>query len=67
LQVDIAVPEVFVGGLLGATVVFLFASWSMVAVGRTAQVGGHLVAVNRGLSGCLEIATWQWEEAVRLR
>ena len=37
MQVDIAVPEVFIGGLLGAMVVFLFSSWSFVAVGRTAQ------------------------------
>ncbi|EFN56974.1 hypothetical protein CHLNCDRAFT_143568 [Chlorella variabilis] len=36
-QVDIAVPEVFVGGLLGAMLVFLFSSWSFAAVGRTAQ------------------------------
>jgi H(+)-translocating pyrophosphatase len=36
-QVDIAVPEVFIGGLLGAMVVFLFSSWSFMAVGRTAQ------------------------------
>ena len=35
---DIAVPEVFVGGLLGAMLVFLFSSWSFAAVGRTAQV-----------------------------
>ena len=36
-QVDIAVPEVFIGGLLGATLVFIFSSWSCVAVGTTAQ------------------------------
>ena len=36
-KVDLAVPEVFVGGLLGAMLVFLFASLAMKAVGRTAQ------------------------------
>lgn len=36
-QVDIAVPEVFVGGLLGATMVFVFSAWACSAVGRTAQ------------------------------
>ena len=35
--VDIAVPEVFVGGLLGATMVYLFAAMAMAAVGSTAQ------------------------------
>lgn len=36
-QVDIAVPEVFVGGLLGATLIFIFSSWTCAAVGDTAQ------------------------------
>ncbi|KAK9805230.1 hypothetical protein WJX72_007325 [[Myrmecia] bisecta] len=36
-QVDIAIPEVFVGGLLGAMLVFLFSAWACVAVGRSAQ------------------------------
>lgn len=36
-QVDIAVPEVFVGALLGAMVVFLFSAWACTAVGDTAQ------------------------------
>jgi len=36
-QVDIAVPEVFVGGLLGAMLVFLFSAWACKAVGRSAQ------------------------------
>ena len=35
--VDLAIPEVFVGGLIGAMLVFLFASQAMKAVGRTAQ------------------------------
>ena len=37
VTVDLANPEVFVGGLLGAMLVFLFAGWAMVSVGRTAQ------------------------------
>lgn len=36
-KVDIAIPEVFIGGLLGATLVFLFSSWTCAAVGSTAQ------------------------------
>jgi H(+)-translocating pyrophosphatase len=35
--VDITVPEVFVGGLLGAMTVFVFASWAIDAVGNAAQ------------------------------
>jgi Na+/H+-translocating membrane pyrophosphatase len=37
LQVDIAIPEVFVGGLLGSMLIFLFSGWACSAVGRTAQ------------------------------
>ena len=37
MQVDIAVPEVFIGGLLGAMLVFLFSAWACAAVGRSAQ------------------------------
>lgn len=37
LQVDIAIPEVFVGGLLGAMLIFVFSAWACAAVGRTAQ------------------------------
>jgi len=37
LKVDIAVPEVFVGGLLGSMLIFLFSAWAIAAVGRTAQ------------------------------
>ena len=54
-QVDIAIPEVFVGGMLGAMLVFLFASWACVAVGRTAQEvvnevsGGPLLLVGEEL------------------
>ena len=35
--VDIAVPEVFIGGLLGAALVFLFSSMAMSAVGSSAS------------------------------
>lgn len=37
LQVDIAVPEIFIGGLLGSMLIFLFSAWACAAVGRTAQ------------------------------
>jgi Na+/H+-translocating membrane pyrophosphatase len=37
LQVDIAVPEIFVGGLLGSMLIFLFSAWACSAVGKTAQ------------------------------
>lgn len=36
-QVDIAIPEIFIGGLLGAMLIFLFSAWACAAVGRTAQ------------------------------
>ncbi|XP_061361345.1 pyrophosphate-energized membrane proton pump 3 isoform X2 [Gastrolobium bilobum] len=36
-QVDIAIPEVFVGGLLGSMLIFVFSAWACSAVGRTAQ------------------------------
>ncbi|KAH9305858.1 hypothetical protein KI387_010262, partial [Taxus chinensis] len=36
-QVDIAIPEVFVGGLLGSMLIYLFSAWACAAVGRTAQ------------------------------
>lgn len=36
-EVDIAIPEVFVGGLLGSMLIFLFSAWACSAVGRTAQ------------------------------
>jgi inorganic pyrophosphatase len=35
--VDIAVPEVFIGGLVGSMIVFVFSSWTCLAVGNTAQ------------------------------
>lgn len=34
--IDITVPEIFVGGLLGAVTVFVFSSWSISAVGNAA-------------------------------
>lgn len=37
MQVDIAVPEVFIGGLLGSMLIFVFSAWACSAVGRTAQ------------------------------
>lgn len=36
-QVDIAIPEVFIGGLLGSMLIFVFSAWACAAVGRTAQ------------------------------
>ena len=35
-SVDITIPEVFLGGLLGSMVVFLFSSWAIKAVGNAA-------------------------------
>ncbi|XP_078427673.1 pyrophosphate-energized membrane proton pump 2-like isoform X1 [Wolffia australiana] len=36
-QVDIAIPEVFVGGLLGSMLIYVFSAWACAAVGRSAQ------------------------------
>ncbi len=36
-SVNIAIPEIFVGGLLGAMLVFLFSAWAIQAVGKAAQ------------------------------
>lgn len=36
-SIDIAVPEIFVGGLLGSMTVFVFSSWSILAVGLAAE------------------------------
>lgn len=44
-QVDIATPEVFIGGLLGAMLVFLFSAWAIIAVGRSAQAVVNEVSV----------------------
>ncbi len=35
--INIVVPEIFLAGLLGSMTVFLFASWSIWAVGLAAQ------------------------------
>jgi H(+)-translocating pyrophosphatase len=35
--IDITMPEVFVGGMLGSMVVFVFSSWAIAAVGNAAQ------------------------------
>lgn len=35
--IDIAVPEIFIGGLLGSMTVFVFSSWSIAAVGIAAE------------------------------
>lgn len=35
--VDITVPEVFIGGLIGSMTVFIFAAWAIEAVGNAAQ------------------------------
>jgi Na+/H+-translocating membrane pyrophosphatase len=37
LQVDIAIPEDFVCGLLGAMLIFVLSGWACSVVGRTAQ------------------------------
>ena len=36
-KIDIVVPEIFVGGLLGSMTVFVFTSWSIRAVGNAAE------------------------------
>ncbi|KAL6988994.1 Pyrophosphate-energized membrane proton pump 3 [Sarracenia purpurea var. burkii] len=36
-QVDIAIPGVFVGGLLSSMLIFLFSAWACYTDGRTAQ------------------------------
>lgn len=35
--IDIAVPEIYVGGLLGAMTVFVFSAWAIAAVGNAAE------------------------------
>jgi len=35
--IDIAVPEIFVGGLLGSMTVFVFSAWAISAVGTAAE------------------------------
>ena len=36
-KIDIAIPEIFIGGLLGSMTVFVFTSWSIHAVGNAAE------------------------------
>lgn len=36
-HIDIAVPEIFIGGLLGSMTVFVFSSWAIAAVGLAAE------------------------------
>lgn len=36
-SIDIAVPEIFIGGLLGSMTVFVFSSWAIRAVGNPAE------------------------------
>ena len=35
--IDIAVPEIFIGGLLGSMTVFVFSAWAIAAVGAAAE------------------------------
>ena len=35
--IDIAVPEIFVGGLIGSMTVFVFSAWAIAAVGNAAE------------------------------
>jgi Na+/H+-translocating membrane pyrophosphatase len=35
--IDIAVPEIFIGGLIGSMTVFVFSSWAIRAVGNAAE------------------------------
>lgn len=35
--IDITVPEIFVGGMLGSVTVFVFAGWAIAAVGNAAE------------------------------
>lgn len=36
-SIDITIPEVFVGGMLGSLTVFIFSAWAIVAVGNAAE------------------------------
>jgi Na+/H+-translocating membrane pyrophosphatase len=35
--IDITIPEVFIGGLIGSVTVFVFSAWAIAAVGNAAQ------------------------------
>ena len=41
--IDIAVPEIFIGGLLGSMTVFVFSAWAIAAVGTAAEAVIHEV------------------------
>lgn len=36
-HIDITVPEIFIGGMLGSVTVFIFSSWAILAVGNAAE------------------------------
>lgn len=36
-SIDIAVPEIYIGGLLGSMTVFVFSAWAIAAVGLAAE------------------------------
>lgn len=36
-HIDIAVPEIYIGGLLGSMTVFVFSAWAIAAVGIAAE------------------------------
>jgi Na+/H+-translocating membrane pyrophosphatase len=36
-SIDITVPEIFVGGLLGSVTVMVFSGWAIAAVGNAAE------------------------------
>jgi len=55
--IDIARPEVFVGGLLAVMLVFLFSSWAIKAVGNTAQL--IIEEVRRQFRENPKIMTWE--------
>ncbi|KAJ4460722.1 putative Pyrophosphate-energized vacuolar membrane proton pump [Paratrimastix pyriformis] len=52
--VDLGMPEVFVGGLIGGMLVYLFSSWAIKAVGKTAQK-------------VIEEVTYQWASDSAIR
>ncbi len=55
--IDIARPEVFVGGLFAVMLVFLFSSWAIKAVGNTAQL--IIEEVRRQFRENPKIMTWE--------
>ena len=55
--IDIAVPEIFVGGLLGSMTVFVFSAWAIAAVGEAAQE--VIVEVRRQFAENPGILTYQ--------